>query len=437
MALDPSIALGVKLPQIEGPAQQYQNMLALQNAQRQSQVGELQYRNMLRDQQKQDAFSQDVQGADINTPEGMKRVQAAYLKMGNPKAAAELITADLDRRFKLGQLDKQTLETDAIRVGQLSAGLAPLAAQIQQGKPVSHEQVFEIGNRLEASGLLPKGWQQSIPQNAMQLPSYIQGVVNQTEVGRKALEPFLPKPQAVGGDILNFAPQSPDFLKSLGKVSQTAGERETARHNPIMEGLARGNLNVAQTRLRNEFDPQIQAKLAGAKEGGKLAGEASAKAAIELPKRIADVAQVSNIVKQMIGDAVVDSKGKVVVPKGGQSPHPGFQESVGANYKPFFDIIPGTDKADFYALKDQITSNAFLQAYQDSLKGGGAITEVEGTKGTQALLRARTAQSEVEFIKAMREFDAANQRIVQQTKARAGAGAAVKSPAGWKVEVEK
>ena len=248
MALDPSIALGVKLPQIEGPAQQYQNMMALQNAQRQSQVGELQYRNLLRDQQKQDQFSQDVRGADINSPEGMKQVQSAYLKMGNPKAAAELITADLERRVKLGTLDKQTLEADAIRAGHLSAGLAPLAAQIQQGRPVTHDQVFEIGNRLEASGLLPKGWQQSVPQNAMQLTSYVQNVVNQTKVGRDALEPFLPKPQAVGGDILNFAPQSPDFLKPMGAVSATAGEKSAAANRPFSADGA-PNLAVQQYEL--------------------------------------------------------------------------------------------------------------------------------------------------------------------------------------------
>jgi len=245
MALDPSIALGVRLHQIEGPAQQYQNMLALQNAQRQSQVGELQYRNMLRDQRTQEQLSQDLQGADMNTPEGLKQIQNAYLKARNPEAASKFITADLERRLKLGQLDKQTLEMNATRAEQLSAGLAPLAAQIQQGRPVSHEQVFEIGNRLQASGLLPSGWQQSVPQNAMQLPSYIQGVVNQTEVGRKALAPFLPEVKAMGGDMVDTAPQSPTFRQSLGQLSQTAGERETARHNPVMEAIARTRANAA------------------------------------------------------------------------------------------------------------------------------------------------------------------------------------------------
>jgi hypothetical protein len=54
MALDPSIALGVRLPQIEGPAQQYQNMLALQNAQKQMQQQDMQMQNMLRQRQEMD-----------------------------------------------------------------------------------------------------------------------------------------------------------------------------------------------------------------------------------------------------------------------------------------------------------------------------------------------------------------------------------------------
>jgi hypothetical protein len=67
----------------------------------------------------------------------------------------------------------------------------------------------------------------------MQLNSYVQNVVNRTSMGRDALAPFLPKPQAVGGDILNFAPQSPDFLKPIGQVSATAGERSAAANRPF------------------------------------------------------------------------------------------------------------------------------------------------------------------------------------------------------------
>lgn len=186
-----------------------------------------------------------------------------------------------------------------------------------------------------------------------------------------------------------------------------------------------GSARLASDTTRRGQDiganPEIQGNLAAARGAGTALGQSSATAQINLPKTIADVAQMSSIVKQMIGDANVDKDGKIVIPKGGANPHKGFSVSVGASAQPGFQYISGTDKADFYALKDQITSDAFLQAYTNSLKGGGAITEVEGTKGTQALLRARTSQSEPEFVKAMREFEAANQRIVDAEKGKAGA----------------
>lgn len=48
--------------------------------------------------------------------------------------------------------------------------------------------------------------------------------------------------------------------------------------------------------------------------------------------------------------------------------------------------IPGTDGADVQALVNQVTSQAFLNAF-DQLRGAGAITEREGQAATQAITR--------------------------------------------------
>jgi len=195
-------------------------------------------------------------------------------------------------------------------------------------------------------------------------------------------------------------------------------QQENARFSGVSGNTAATN---ATTRRGQDIgaNPEVQGNIAQARAFGTTSGNAAATAQINLPQIINDVSQIHNEIQQMIGDANVDDKGKITVPKGGKKPHPGFSVSVGASIQPGFQYIPGTDKSDFYALKDQVTSEAFLQAYKDSLKGGGAITEIEGVKGTQALLRARTSQSEPEFVRAMREFDAANQRIVQLQKQRA------------------
>jgi hypothetical protein len=108
-----------------------------------------------------------------------------------------------------------------------------------------------------------------------------------------------------------------------------------------------------------------------------------------------------NVISQMIGDAKVE-KGSLVIPKGGRRPHPGFEGVVGMGV-PGVRFIPGTQAASFDALFRQAEGGAFLQAYE-SLRGTGQITEIEGTKATSALTRMERSQTEVEFVKAAREF---------------------------------
>ena len=108
-----------------------------------------------------------------------------------------------------------------------------------------------------------------------------------------------------------------------------------------------------------------------------------------------------NVINQMIGDARVEN-GKLTIPKDGRRPHEGFESVVGAGV-PGLRFIPGTKSASFDALFRQAEGGAFLQAYE-SLRGTGQITEIEGTKATSALTRMERSQSEVEFVKAAREF---------------------------------
>jgi hypothetical protein len=117
--------------------------------------------------------------------------------------------------------------------------------------------------------------------------------------------------------------------------------------------------------------------------------------------------------------------------------HPGFSGSVGAKNQAYLfglksEPIAGTKEADFKALLDQVQGGAFLQAFE-SLKGGGQITQVEGEKATQAIVRAQQSQSEEGFKKSMNDFmsvlDRAEKRatsgeIVQQPSAPAATAAA-------------
>lgn len=100
--------------------------------------------------------------------------------------------------------------------------------------------------------------------------------------------------------------------------------------------------------------------------------------------------------------------------------HPGMETATGLsgmidprNY------IPGTDASNFLALKKQAQGQVFLDAFQ-ALKGGGAITEVEGLKAEQAKARMDAAQSDEEFRAALNDYANALRRGLQVAEERTG-----------------
>lgn len=85
--------------------------------------------------------------------------------------------------------------------------------------------------------------------------------------------------------------------------------------------------------------------------------------------------------------------------------------------------LPGIN-SDFLSRLEQIQGQTFLQAFS-SLKGGGAITEVEGTKATNAMARLQRAQTETEFYKAKAETEKTLEEIYKSAKTRAARGKAL------------
>lgn len=76
--------------------------------------------------------------------------------------------------------------------------------------------------------------------------------------------------------------------------------------------------------------------------------------------------------------------------------------------------IPGTPTFDLGQRIEQLRGQAFLQAFE-SLKGGGAITETEGQKATQAIARLNSSQSTEGFVTALREL----REVVEGARQRA------------------
>jgi hypothetical protein len=97
--------------------------------------------------------------------------------------------------------------------------------------------------------------------------------------------------------------------------------------------------------------------------------------------------------------------------------HPGLTNITGIQSK--IPIIPGTPQAAADALAKQVEGQAFLQAFQ-SLKGGGAITEMEGAKAQAAIARLSRAQSTADYKKALQDLKAVMKAGVERQRKQAG-----------------
>lgn len=144
-----------------------------------------------------------------------------------------------------------------------------------------------------------------------------------------------------------------------------------------------------------QYDPVLQGSLAGSKTGATTEAKLRTEARLDAPKAIAQGEETIRLVDDLLKA-------------------PGMKQAVGASRMLGIQKIPGTSAKDFDVRLDQLKGQQFLQAFE-SLKGGGAITEIEGKKATDAIARMDAASSEAEFIKAAREF----QSVIRQGVARA------------------
>ena len=162
-----------------------------------------------------------------------------------------------------------------------------------------------------------------------------------------------------------------------------------------------------------EKDPTAIARLEAAKAEGAATGKDTVAAIKTLPNAIASSQKALANIDAMLGDAkVVNNQ---IVATQGKGPHPGFSSAVGAGIGLRF--IPGTPASDFQERFREVTSGAFLEAFE-SLRGGGSITEKEGEKATAAKTRMSLAQSEKEFVTAAREYQSIIRDGVKRAQSR-------------------
>jgi len=213
--------------------------------------------------------------------------------------------------------------------------------------------------------------------------------------------------------------------QSMQILPQVQSQRDNVRLNILMQEQQNGGGAGANPELDKEIAnmtgtrPQVSslggikvptpAEQAATKKAAEMKAESTAQTQIDLPTITANAQNASRQIDELIGSR----DGKI-------KPHAGFEAAVGMSSK--FDprnYLAGTEATNFNTRLDQLKGGQFLQAF-NSLKGGGAITEIEGRKATDAIARMNSAQTEEEFIKSARDYQDVIDSGLKRQQAKAG-----------------
>ena len=267
-----------------------------------------------------------------------------------------------------------------------------------------------LGPALRADGSSPEKVMERINQVAQQ-PNALQNLIEESKLGS---DKFAQLVKDRAGQQITVRGQ--DIQAGTTQRGQDIQAGTTQRGQDITAETTRRGQDITEQRER---DLTLAENQTAAKARGKVIAENKVEAERALPGAIATAEQTLTLIDEMIGDAKVNPKtNKIEIPKAGRRPAPGFTDYVGAGV-PGMRFLEGSDAASYERRQLQIEGKTFLEAFE-SLRGGGAITEVEGAKGQQAISRMNKAQSEVEYVKAARELQEVVRKGVERARTKAG-----------------
>ena len=405
--IDPNIAMGYRPVQIENPLNQLAAYSQIQSGQQNQQLNALKMRQAQQDFDTQNALAEAYKGAF------------------NPN------TGSLDYNL----LTKQLAERGA---GSAIPGVIKAQRDVElTAQQLKTQQAAEQKSITETTGLqykqkLDKANKALADISALDTPQEALAGIDR-HLASGDIDPA--KADMLRNSIAtapNFRAWQKSTLVNILDAKDRLVTSETERANLVKEanaaeqlkvsqgqlGVSQGQLGVSRQRLANETNPVLQANLAEAKAAGDFYGKNRAAAAQALPGALENATQAIRLIDEMVGTAEVkDEKGKVIQAAGKK--HPGFSEYVGAAFIPGTRFLEGSDVASFELRQKQIEGKAFLEAF-NVLRGGGAITQVEGEKGTLAIMRMNKASSEKEYVDAARELQEVLRTGVNTMRAKAG-----------------
>jgi hypothetical protein len=380
MALDPSIALGVKPLEVANPVNQFAQIQQLQGLRQANQLNELKMQEAQAANEERNALRQ-LNPANADYENQLFKVNPQLgIQYRKERTAAEAQAATA------AQQKVTAAETKQKMLGQAWRDIS--------GRPSDANIIAHLED-IQTSPLYDAQEKASIQKKA---------------------DSLLAMPLAERKLFLErMGSTSADYTSRANNAATVAA---TIRGQDLTNARAQENIKIAQENQRREADPEFQQKLAEAKALGTNMAKDKVLRATQLPKVLDTAEMTLREIDDLIGKR--NTEGKLLP---GEKPHPGFETAVGATYLPGARFVPGAPAADFQKRFDQIKGGAFLQAFE-TLKGGGSITNVEGDKGTAALNRMDLAQSEKEFVQAAREFQDIVRKGVERANKLAGAPAA-------------
>ena len=437
MAIDASIALGVKPMQLESPVNQMAQLYQLQNAKNQNELAQYSIDKSRREDEQQNMLYKRLRDPNFD-PTNAAHINELYqfgapgigvVKSINEQTETGLKTKKLKTEIDTSEYAlnvKKHDETikDVAGAATATDAIAILDRYATEGK-LKPEEVASMKANISAD---PTKWPDmqknllvGLTDAKTQLELAKPNMVERTDGANKWLEDTNRNSPTFGQKTPVTKMQvSPDA--ALSADTSRRGQNMTAATALAGQNLtnARDLERIAIEKGKNS--PEYIAMKAKQEEKGKEQG----KFEMSAPQAISTAEQMLTKIDDLVGKpATVDAKTGKVTP--GTAAHPGFKAAVGTSS--IFPTIPGGKAADFESRLKEIQGGAFLQAY-NTLRGGGSITEVEGQKATQAITRMSTAQSEKEFIDAARDFQDVIRAGIARSKTQLSSGASGTTPAG-------
>lgn len=458
MAINPAIAMGVRGIELQDPLAQYGRVAAIQSAQQQNQLAQLQMQQAQREQDSTNALNRAYAEA-YNPATGNVDIN----KLRQSVSASGFGSRLPDIEKKLGEVQSQRLTQEELR-GRIATNQVNLVdSKLKQARsfldtidpadpaaPQKYNAWHEanhkdpvIGPLLASRGITVEQSRAQIDEAIRKGPQAFAELLNRSKLGTERFME-LNKPQflqrdlggtreivavpGMGGTATVVPGSAAAVTMTPAQIEEDKRARERIRQEGLRLGLEGRRVAVLEENNRRDADPAFQQRMAAAKVTGEAIAKGDVAAQQALPKIVTRAEEGLRLIDQMVGKR--DPKtGQLLTkdPATGQpltdnKPHPGFQNAVGATWLPGARFVPGTDAANFMARFDQIKGASFLEAFE-SLKGGGAITEKEGAKATDAINRMSISTDEREFVRAAIDLQEVVRKGIENAQRKAGGAA--------------